>query len=295
MLRINDNDSEAGFADVNFIAEEQTGEAVITLSRLRGSKGSITVSLATLPETAMDNIDFVPIVNPRIFSADLANIDLTDMEITVPAHGFSDGQEIIFKTSTTLPAGLVTVDMGGIYQVAGATANTFQVSSNGMVLPLVDIGMVGAGGEHRVFSTVTWASGETADQTVIVPLVDDLKIEGAESFQITMVVEDGDVTLVPLVPLVSVFILDNDLPGGDDDTTFSGGVTATPGPNTNVNDIAVLTGGQMLIAGQFTEYDGIPMNRIARVNSDGTLDTAFSIGRAPTIPSTPSRWIRTPT
>ena len=109
MLRINDNDSEAGFADVNFIAREESGQAVITLRRLRGSKGSITVSLETVPDVGMDNIDFVPIVKSHTFSSTAANVDLTASALTIalPDRGFSDGQGFILRTTTMLPSGLM--------------------------------------------------------------------------------------------------------------------------------------------------------------------------------------------
>lgn len=35
---------------------------------------------------------------------------------------------------------------------------------------------------------------------------------------------------------------------------------------------------KIVIAGTFTTYDGVARNRIARLNSDGTLDTTFTIG-----------------
>ncbi len=36
--------------------------------------------------------------------------------------------------------------------------------------------------------------------------------------------------------------------------------------------------GKILIGGQFTTYNGITANRIARLNTDGTLDTTFTVG-----------------
>jgi uncharacterized delta-60 repeat protein len=36
--------------------------------------------------------------------------------------------------------------------------------------------------------------------------------------------------------------------------------------------------GKMIIAGEFTTYNGVPCNRIARLNNDGSLDTTFSPG-----------------
>lgn len=47
--------------------------------------------------------------------------------------------------------------------------------------------------------------------------------------------------------------------------------------NSNVNCVTVdPSSGKIYIAGNFTTYDGIIANRIARLNTDGTLDTSFN-------------------
>lgn len=50
------------------------------------------------------------------------------------------------------------------------------------------------------------------------------------------------------------------------------------GFNNTVRAIAVAPTGDIYIGGDFTSYDGVARNRIARLNSDGTLDTNFSAG-----------------
>src|SRR3954464_11737266 len=47
---------------------------------------------------------------------------------------------------------------------------------------------------------------------------------------------------------------------------------------TFIKVIALQTNAQVLIGGDFTTVDGSPRSRIARLNSDGTLDTAFNPG-----------------
>jgi len=61
---------------------------------------------------------------------------------------------------------------------------------------------------------------------------------------------------------------------GTIDTTFQTGL----GANTDVLTINVLPSGKILICGYFTSYDGTAVNRIARLNADGSLDTSFLIG-----------------
>jgi uncharacterized delta-60 repeat protein len=53
-----------------------------------------------------------------------------------------------------------------------------------------------------------------------------------------------------------------------------------PGTGTNgsVYAVAVQTDGKILIGGDFTSYNGLPANNIARINADGSLDSDFHIG-----------------
>ncbi len=50
------------------------------------------------------------------------------------------------------------------------------------------------------------------------------------------------------------------------------------GANGNVWAIALQPDGKILISGEFTSYNGTSRNRIARLNSDGSLDTGFNPG-----------------
>jgi uncharacterized delta-60 repeat protein len=59
------------------------------------------------------------------------------------------------------------------------------------------------------------------------------------------------------------------------DTSFN---TGGSGTSSSVYDIVVLSNGKILIAGTFVSYDGMPVNGLARLNSDGTLDTTFNTG-----------------
>jgi uncharacterized delta-60 repeat protein len=48
-----------------------------------------------------------------------------------------------------------------------------------------------------------------------------------------------------------------------------------------VQDILVLTNGQIVIVGDFTSYNGTNRTRVARINADGALDTTFDVGAGP--------------
>ncbi|NLO69949.1 MAG: T9SS type A sorting domain-containing protein [Porphyromonadaceae bacterium] len=62
---------------------------------------------------------------------------------------------------------------------------------------------------------------------------------------------------------------------GSIDFTFNEG---NSGPNNTVYTIVGQPDGKILIGGHFTTYNGVPRGRIARLNSDGTLDESFNPG-----------------
>jgi uncharacterized delta-60 repeat protein len=61
-------------------------------------------------------------------------------------------------------------------------------------------------------------------------------------------------------------------PDGSTDTSFDSYI----GSNNVVNSIALQSNGKILIAGGFTQYGGIGRMRVARLNSNGTLDATFN-------------------
>src|SRR6185436_9854335 len=53
---------------------------------------------------------------------------------------------------------------------------------------------------------------------------------------------------------------------------------ASPGANNVVHSVAAQTDGRTVIGGDFTAVNTVPRNRIARLNSDGSIDTGFNPG-----------------
>jgi len=65
--------------------------------------------------------------------------------------------------------------------------------------------------------------------------------------------------------------LNND---GSMDSTFETGI----GFNDLVRDIVIQDDGKILVAGRFTQYQGVVKRGIIRLNSDGSIDTTFNMG-----------------
>jgi uncharacterized delta-60 repeat protein len=58
------------------------------------------------------------------------------------------------------------------------------------------------------------------------------------------------------------------------DLTFNPGT----GANDSVLGTAIQSDGKIIIGGGFTSYNGTAINRIARLNADGTIDLTFNPG-----------------
>ncbi|MFZ1691715.1 MAG: hypothetical protein WAT74_00845 [Flavobacteriales bacterium] len=72
---------------------------------------------------------------------------------------------------------------------------------------------------------------------------------------------------------------------GSLDTSFNPGTGATGSVgNLGILSVALQPDGKILIAGDFNGYNGTTRNRIARLNADGSLDTAFNPGTGSTNP-----------
>ena len=66
-------------------------------------------------------------------------------------------------------------------------------------------------------------------------------------------------------------------PGGTPDTAFSAAVISTgDGFNEDVWSVAVQADNKIVLGGDFTRLNGVVVNHIARLNADGSPDTAFT-------------------
>ena len=64
---------------------------------------------------------------------------------------------------------------------------------------------------------------------------------------------------------------------GSLDMTFNPGT----GANASVACMALETNGQIVIGGNFTSFNGVNQNYVARLNADGSLDSSFNPGLGP--------------
>lgn len=85
------------------------------------------------------------------------------------------------------------------------------------------------------------------------------------------IIVSGSFTLFNNVSRNRIARLNSD---GSLDTTFNPGT----GFNSTVWNSEIQNDGKIIMGGQFTTYNGTAINRIIRVNTDGSLDTSFNVG-----------------
>ena len=62
------------------------------------------------------------------------------------------------------------------------------------------------------------------------------------------------------------------------DGSYDGGFNIGNGFNSSINTLVSQTDGKVIVGGNFSFYDGIPVNEIIRLNTDGSYDESFNVG-----------------
>ncbi len=104
-------------------------------------------------------------------------------------------------------------------------------------------------------------SGGTNDEVTCLALQPDGKV-----------IVCGAFTTLAGAPFSGIGRLNDD---GSVDTSFDTGAGATGG---DVLAVALQPDGKIIVCGDFTAFDGVPLNRIARLEPDGALDMSFDTG-----------------
>ena len=63
-----------------------------------------------------------------------------------------------------------------------------------------------------------------------------------------------------------------------DNTTFVSAQGLTNGANGSIKSVAVQGDGKIIVGGYFTTFNGVSKNKIARLNTNGSIDATFNIG-----------------
>ncbi len=291
------------FTSVTYTTNEpnNTGTALISVNRLGGSSGTLAVTFASRNLTATNGIQFTGSTNTLTWN----NGDVSTKNISVPL--LHDGvftpdltvtlrlyNAIVNSTLNTNGLGLntnATLTIGNIDfpGTVSFTANSYSVKKNaGFAL----IPVVRTGGSSQTISV----NYGTADGTALSP-TEYTSTNGSftfnngevsKFFQVPIINNHGSIGLKQLTvqltggplgtpAIATLNIIDSDSVNenpGTDDTTYS----STAGFNGAVYAFALQTNNnKLVVGGDFTQANGVPRRRIARLNANGTLDASFSL------------------
>jgi uncharacterized delta-60 repeat protein len=294
-LTIISDDSVVEFSDATYSVNENAvgGHAVITVSRIGQSFEPVSVSYQATPGTA-DTTDFTPVSGTLTFipgqTSASFNVPITDDTIVennetirLQLSGVTGTAQLGRATAT-----LVIFDNDfapGVLNFAASALSVNEGSGNATLTVLrtsgsrgaVSVDYVATSGTatagldfQAVRGTLAFSDGQTA-QSILVPIIDDILVEGNEFFTVTLSNIAGGALLGSSLNVV-VTIIDDDLGPGSFDQTFN---FSSDG---SVYSLQIMPDDKILVGGTFTTLSGTFSPGIGRINADGTFDTSFSTG-----------------
>ena len=309
---VNDNvNGHVAFTAPVYTYGENAGSALITVSRLGGSQGTLGVTAVVGGGTAVNGVNYVaptynvlqwnngdlsvktitvPLIDDGIYTSNLTvNLELTNGLLNTQPNANVLG----LSSDTNATLDIVNVEFPGTLEFSAPVYSVKKYAGDALI-PVIRTG--GSSGTLAVnFGTVNGTATVGTDYTATngvltftngqlvqyfaVPVIDNGQPDGLTSLSLVL----SNATLLnssmPWNGLGSptnavLNIIDTDTvnePPGTIDTTYSPMV----GFNAGVSALALQPNNQLIVGGDFTMADGVPRQHLARLNSDGTLDASF--------------------
>ena len=220
------------------------------------------------------------------------NLDLSyDIEFTFSPKDIKalaiqeDGKIILggqFSTTTTFPANLLgrvysndgfdtSFNFNGFYNLS-----SYEVSC---ITPLTNGEIIISGSFNSIYGTtasryITKLNSNYTISNNFSTLISNGNVIIHKIQDDGRIIIGGDFTLCHGISRNRIARLNSN---GSHDISFNPG----SGANGIIRTISIQSDGKIIIGGDFTTYNGTPTNYFARLNADGTLDTAFNIGTGP--------------
>jgi uncharacterized delta-60 repeat protein len=299
------NYGHVSFSLTNYLVNENAGSTVVTVNRLGGSTGTLGVTLLTQDGTAFSGTNYTG-TNVVLFWNDS---DATPRTVTIPVRDdgvvtpnlvaylmLTNAQVNGFSTNTPLSLGgtnatltIANVDSAGSFQFSLPTYSVKKYGGYALIPVTRAGGSVGTAsvsfttaddtavhGVNYTYTTntLTFTNGQLS-KFVSVPILLTGGTNGLKDLFLKLSNPTGLATLGS-PSNATLYIIDsdsvNETPGSPDPTYSS-----FAGFNNNVYALVLQPNNQLLAGGDFTMANGVTRNRIARLNSDGTLDADFSL------------------
>ena len=287
---------EIGFSSVSFLVGENQTNAVVTVTRTNGFTGVVTVDYTTVNGSAVSNVDYFLSAGRLTFAQGETNktfdvriqddaVFQGDRTFAVQLSSVVGGSPALTNAQVTIldnesPAGnLDTSFTSNIGLGANGVIHSVALSANGLIV---------AGGDFNRFNGVTrtnvvrLGADGLLDPGFVPPVITHRG--GAGSVRAVAVYQSGnDVGKVVIggqfdrvqgISRTNLARLNND---GSLDLTFDPG----NGADNLVLSVVLQNNGQPVVGGLFTMVDGNNLNFVARLNTDGSVDSTFVPGAGP--------------
>lgn len=299
-LTIISDDSVLSFSEPAYIAGENVpgGRVVIRVTRTGESTRNVTVIYSTANATATAGQDYVSAVGQLTFAPGetektftiqilddtiVEGNEVVNIQLQAPTGGGVLGQATATLTivDNDFAPGILSFGAAPVITESGgaATLTVNRVSGRTGVVSVDYTTIAGTATEGvdytRTAGTLTFVDGEEA-KNIVVPIRDDTAVEGNETFSVRLSNAVGGALLGTPTNLV-VTIVDDDFGPGSLDQSFSANVVGTNG----VRGFAIQSDGRVVIGGGFVSVGGQARSHVARLNTNGVVDTTFNPGAGP--------------
>lgn len=299
-ILIHNTKSLISFSSENLSVSENVGSsnAVITVTRTMAVNTTVSVQFSTLTNglgAATPGVDFMATNGVLTFLPGETN---KSFRVRIIDDTVIEGNEAIQLSLSALdaqgyigPFGLATLtivdnDFGPGELTFGATTyyfredagfaeiNILRTNGSSGVIALnyaSTDGTARAGDDYAPLNgKLTFADGQT-NQAIVVQILDDNSVEGNENFTVTISSPTGGSTISGS-SITTITIEDNEFGPGSLYWQFDPGT----GASDLVRALALQEDGKMLVGGAFTNFNNTARRYLARLNSDGSLDTNFN-------------------
>ena len=271
---------------------ENGGPAALNLTRAGDASYPVSVEVVSMDESAIagrdytvvaQTVQFAPGERSKQIEANILDNAVADGTRTFQvyltngtANSISEGGNNSLNVS--IHDDEIEVDLGGaqvVTEIEGfarlavfVRSDPFIYSSHPRAFELGFRAIPITAEAGRDYSPATGSTLLTTDggNRIKIAILDNRLIEGSRSFLIELLTPPAGVVLGERAN-VEIIIEDNDLP------PISG-----RGANGPLLASAALADGKALFGGDFTFFDGIRRNRIARVHPDGSVDESWDVG-----------------
>lgn len=299
------------FAFATNTVSETAGTAGIQLNRLGASSGTLDVTMITSDGTAVNGVNYIGSTNvvhwdngsvlPKLVAIPVLHDGIGTSNLTVKirlanglAGGFANTNVLGLSAITNSTLVITNVDFPGTVQF---TSGAYSVKEYGgfALLPVIRTG--GSAGTLTVdFNTLNGTAVSPANYAATNGTLTFTNGEVSKYIRVT-IIDDGVANVPANVPLQLNVKLTSAMPAtalgsvtnavlnlidtatvgetpGDTDVTYS----SLAGFNGPIFALVIQTNNNQLLAGgDFTMADGVPRQRLARLNANGTLDASFGL------------------